>query len=423
MGFIVSKQDGANMMVALADGGAVEVLVTPGSGPGSFAPQAVVPILINNFQTRAPVNGPAALVFVDSRPFTLQPDVPTGGPTVLVTANMSVQDTTNENVIFSLVRDRGTAGQVILNVQVPTASLIGEGAGTMAVSMSFLDTVDTIDAITGAPSPLLTLSTHTYSIMAQAPVGTLQGVSGDSPADIVVQQLLGGHSVTTPTPPAAGVNLGTASQFASIGKAGIANTGTSAITGDLGVSPAAASTITGLALTLDGSGQFSTSAQVIGKVYASDYAVPTPAKMTLAVSDMMAAYTDAQGRVPTDTNLFGGHLGGQTLTPGVHKFTVNVEIGSAPAGNLTLNGPGVYIFQIAGTFDLASGTSIVLTGGALAQNVFFAVAGAVTLHAGSTFRGELLAATSIATQAGSTTLGRLLSQTGVTTISTTLTQT
>ena len=91
----------------------------------------------------------------------------------------------------------------------------------------------------------------------------------------------------------------------------------------------------------------------------------------------------------------------------------------------TLNGAGVYIFQIAGTFDLAAAAAIVLENGALAQNVFFAIAGVATIHAGATFRGELLGATVIAAQAGATILGRLLAAAAgsVTLISNTITET
>jgi hypothetical protein len=115
-----------------------------------------------------------------------------------------------------------------------------------------------------------------------------------------------------------------------MGKAAITNTGPSSITGNIGVSPAGASSITGFALVLDGSGQFSRSAQVIGEVFAADYAPPTPANMTQAVLDMEAAYTDAQGRIPTSTNFNAGNLGGQTLAPGVYKCTTGTEIRSRP---------------------------------------------------------------------------------------------
>jgi hypothetical protein len=217
------------------------------------------------------------------------------------------------------------------------------------------------------------------------------------------------------------VNLGTAANYAGIGKAGITNVPTSAITGDLGVSPAAASSITGFALVLDASGQFSTSAQVTGKVFAADYAPPTPALLTQAVLDMEAAYTEANSYPATVTELNAGNLGGLNLPPGVYKFSTAVTIPT----NLTLTGgpTDVWVFQIAGTLDLAVATSIILAGGAVASNVFWAVAGAVTLHGTSSMEGEILAQTNIAMQAGATIHGRLLAQTGVTLIQNTVIET
>jgi hypothetical protein len=243
----------------------------------------------------------------------------------------------------------------------------------------------------------------TYAPMAQSIVALYLDLAGT-----LIQ-------FTPITPP----SLGTAADFASFGSAGITTTGTSAITGDLGT-PGTASEITGFALVLDGSGQFSISSQVTGKVYAHDYAVPTPAKVTTANTDMINAYTAINGLTPTTTDAFAGHLGGQTLVPGVYNWTTPVEAGSAPAGNLTLNGAGIYVFQIAGTFDLFS--NVVLEGGAVASDVFWTIAGATTIHPAAEMVGEVLGATSIAMQSGATLVGRALSQTGVTLIHNTITE-
>ncbi|OJI07863.1 hypothetical protein BK004_00250 [bacterium CG10_46_32] len=89
----------------------------------------------------------------------------------------------------------------------------------------------------------------------------------------------------------AAVNLGSAGDFVVLAKSGISTTGSTSITGDIGVSPIAATAMTGFGLTMDSSNTFSTSALVTGKAYAADYTAPTPAKMTTAVSNMEAAYT------------------------------------------------------------------------------------------------------------------------------------
>lgn len=391
-------------------------LLRPQPGAAGGAVAALAAVLINNVQRIGPTSAVGASVFFDSAPFALKPSVPTGAPAVEVTGSASVLADNQSAVTFQLVRDRGTAGEVVLTEQ-EISPVGGEGGGIVDTTLDFLDTVDTVDAITGAPFPLGELSTHTYSIRVIASLGT---VTGSDNTLVLLKQQLGGHSTTVGAPPLGGVNLGTAADFASFGSAGISTTPGSHIVGDLGT-PSTASSITGFGLVLDGSGQFSTSAMVVGDVYAHDYAVPTPAKVTLANVDMLAAYTDASTRVPGFTDLFAGHLGGQTLVPGTYKWTTPVEIGAAPAGPLTLNGLGIYILQVAGTFDLFS--DIVLEGGALPENVFVAVAGAVTLHPASIFRGELLGATSIATQAGALVEGRLLAQTGVTLISTTIDET
>ena len=72
----------------------------------------------------------------------------------------------------------------------------------------------------------------------------------------------------------------------------------SVITGDLGVSPATATAITGFDLMADSTNIFARSAQVTGKVFASTYAVPTPENLRAAIGAMETAFTDAASRAP-----------------------------------------------------------------------------------------------------------------------------
>jgi hypothetical protein len=74
--------------------------------------------------------------------------------------------------------------------------------------------------------------------------------------------------------------LGAAGNYAILAKSAVSNVPTSAITGHVGLSPAAASFITGFSLTLDAGGTYSTSPQVTGNVYAADYTSPTPSNLT-----------------------------------------------------------------------------------------------------------------------------------------------
>lgn len=208
------------------------------------------------------------------------------------------------------------------------------------------------------------------------------------------------------------VDLLTAGDFKILTQAGITNVPTSSIIGDMGVSPITDAAITGFALVMDGSGEFSTSSQVTGRVYAANYAPPTPAKMTQAIADMQAAYTDAAGRVADFTNVNAGIIGGLVLVPGVYKWTSGVTI---PSDITLLGGPNDrWIFQVDGTLVVASGARVLFQGGGQKQNVVWQVAGAITIGTDAEFKGTILAQTSIAVQTGAEVLGRLLAQTAVT---------
>jgi hypothetical protein len=207
------------------------------------------------------------------------------------------------------------------------------------------------------------------------------------------------------------VRLGSASDFVILAKSGVSTVPPAAITGNLGISPAAASYITGFALTADSTNAFSTSLQVTGKVYAADYASPTPSKMTTAISDMELAFTDAAGRAPDVIELGAGNIGGMTLAPGVYKWGTGLLIPT----NVTLTGNAnaVWIFQIAQDLTLSSAASIVLTGGALPRNVFWQVAGRVDLDTTAHLEGVVLGQTAVTLRTGASATGRLLAQAAV----------
>ena len=212
---------------------------------------------------------------------------------------------------------------------------------------------------------------------------------------------------TSATAAQAPVNLRTAGSFAILTKSGITDVPRSTITGNVGASP-----ITGAANGL-------TCSEVTGTIYSVNAAGPLPCRatnaslLTTAVHDMETAYTDAAGRtLPNSVNLGAGNIGGLTLTPGLYKWTSNVSISK----NVTLTGGrnAVWIFQIAGTLTQASATKVILSGGALAKNVFWQSAGAVAIGTSAHFEGTILAKTMVAMNTGSSTNGRLLAQTAVT---------
>jgi hypothetical protein len=218
-------------------------------------------------------------------------------------------------------------------------------------------------------------------------------------------------------------DLGAAGHYVILAKSKISNVPTSAVTGDIGLSPSAASFITGFTLNLPAAGASSTSAQVTGKVYAADYAVPTPSDLTTAVGKMQTAYTDAAGRtMPDFTELGAGNIGGMTLAPGLYKWGTGVTIPT----DVTLSGTAndVWIFQIAGDLIMASAKNVILSGGAQAKNIFWQVAGGAGVTIGTTahFEGIILAQTAITLNTGATMKGRVFAQTAVALDSNTITQ-
>jgi hypothetical protein len=211
----------------------------------------------------------------------------------------------------------------------------------------------------------------------------------------------------------AAVVLGTAGNFVVLAETGISTTGATRVGGNIGVSPATASAITGFGLTEDSSNTFSTSALMTGKAYAADYTPPTPHNMTTAVSDMETAYTAAAGTTAPApvVGLGAGNIGGLTIAPGVYKWSTGVTIPT----DVTLSGGAndVWIFQIAGTLDIRSAKKVILSGGAQDNNIFWQVAGQTTLGAASVFKGNILCLKAIVLNPGATLNGRALSQAAV----------
>jgi Ice-binding-like len=213
------------------------------------------------------------------------------------------------------------------------------------------------------------------------------------------------------TTSAQGVNLGMAGTYVILAETAISTVPTSAVTGNLGISPAAATYITGFALTADPSNVFSTSAQVTGSVYAATYAQPTPSNLTTAIGDMQVAFTDAAGRAPSVTELGAGSIGGMTLAPGVYRWGTGLLIPT----DITLagNGTDVWIFQIAENLTVSDAARIVLSGGALPENVFWQVSGSTDIGTTAQFQGVLLSMTSVAVHTGASIHGRMLAQAAV----------
>jgi hypothetical protein len=224
------------------------------------------------------------------------------------------------------------------------------------------------------------------------------------------------------------VELLTAENYVILAQTGITTVPQSVITGDIAVSPITAAAMTGFAFSLDSSGTFATTSQVTGQAFGADYGVPTPATLTSAVLDMQAAYTNAAGRVnadPSRLNLGGGALGGAfgginaPLTPGLYTFVSAVNIGSTLYFEGTGTAPGqgdtdVFIIQLTGNLVQAANVDVILSNGALAKNIFWQIAGFVSLGAGAHLEGIVLCKTAVTFITEASLNGRVFAQTAVT---------
>jgi hypothetical protein len=208
-----------------------------------------------------------------------------------------------------------------------------------------------------------------------------------------VAMLIASQSAVAATAP---VGLGTAGSFAVLAGTTVTNTGPSVISGDLGVSPGTA--VTGFPPGI-----------VNGTIHNADGVADG------AQSDLTTAYNDAAGRSPT-ANVPAFIGAGQTLAPGVYKASSSLDVG----GSLTLDAGGdpnaVFIFQASSTLITDSASSIILTNGAQACNVFWQVGSSATLGTNSDFTGSILALTSITVTTGDTIAGRALARNGAVTL-------
>ncbi|HET8828215.1 MAG TPA: ice-binding family protein [Pelobium sp.] len=219
-------------------------------------------------------------------------------------------------------------------------------------------------------------------------------------------------------------SLGGAMDFSILTKSGISTTGVSLVNGNIGVSPAAATAITGFGLIMDASGEFSRTPLVIGRVYASNYAAPTPSKMTTAISNMETAYTTANNLVTPApvVGLGAGNISGLNLAPGLYKWSTGVLIDPNTTVTLTGGPNDTWVLQIAGDLTVSNSARVQLAGGAQAKNIMWVVAVKATLGTQANFSGILMTKELISLNNGAVVNGRLLAQTAVTLIGSTVIQ-
>ncbi|KAJ7904024.1 hypothetical protein B0H13DRAFT_2511385 [Mycena leptocephala] len=172
-------------------------------------------------------------------------------------------------------------------------------------------------------------------------------------------------------------SAGTAGNFAILAKTGVSSVPNSAVSGNVGVSPATITSVTGFSLVQDVSTQFWTSTQA----------------------------------GPRFRGIKGGSHWGSILTPGLYKWTTAVTIST----DITIaGGPAdTWIFQISGTLTQAPNMHITLTGGALSSNIIWVVAGTVAVGANAVFEGNILAQTDVVMGTDTIDFGCIYAQTDV----------
>jgi len=198
---------------------------------------------------------------------------------------------------------------------------------------------------------------------------------------------------------AAPVGLATAQPFVVLGGAGVTNSGSSVLNGDLGVTPGTS---------LSG---FGAPAVVNGATHDND------AVAAQAQADLTTAYNvAAEQPIAPGNELTGVDLGGLTLSPGAYGYSSSAQL----TGQLTLDAHGdpnaQFVFVIGSTLTTASASSVILTNGASPCNVFWKIGSSATLGSGTAFEGNIMALTSISLNSGVTVLGRALARNGEVTL-------
>ena len=278
-----------------------------------------------------------------------------------------------------------------LSITTGSTFTIKDGATTIGGTVTYSGTTATFTPAAN----LLSSTTYTATIRASA-----SNVAGNPMQSDYVWTF----STVAHLGPAI-VDLKTVARFGIIAGVGVSNNaGFSVINNmDVGISPGVRSSITG----------FPPATIVNGAIYASDDIAPpgVPAMLTQAKTDLTNAYLFAAGASMPAPVIVAGDQGGTTLAAGIYKSNSTLLI---QAGDLTLDAQGdanaVWIFQIASGFTTVGGAggNVILTNGAQAKNVFWQVGSSATIGDFTSFKGTIMALTSVTMNSGATATGRML---------------
>lgn len=197
-------------------------------------------------------------------------------------------------------------------------------------------------------------------------------------------------------------DMGAAAQFAVLGSSTVTNTGSTVVTGDLGVSPG--TEITG----------FPPGVVEQGQIRANDDVAAQ------AVADMLVAYNNLAGQAVT-TELAAAMGMGQVLTPGVYHFTSAADLTGSLVLDAENDSTAVFVFQVEEGLTVANDAAVSLINGASAANVFWQIGTSATMGTNSSFHGSILAGAGVTFNTGATLTGRALAGTAVTLDATTVT--
>ncbi len=258
---------------------------------------------------------------------------------------------------------------------------------TMTITPNAQGELTSLPVYTGCDS-IAPLSTCTISITTvasptgQSGTGTVQGTNTVAIAPVV--------------------SIFIAPPCTVLGNTTVTNTGSSVITGGVCVS-------SGTAITGFPPGQTVPS----GQLHTND---------SISASDHNNANTlyNIIAGLSCNTNLTGMDLGGMTLTPGVYCFDTSASL--VAGGTLTLMGTGsatdTWYFQIGSTLITGANSTVTLTNGAVAGNVYWQIASSGTFGAGTSFQGQIVAFNSITIENSVNEIGRMWAYSGAITLDT-----
>jgi hypothetical protein len=333
----------------------------------------------------------------------------------------SIEDILNEGEpkivsVFPADGESDVARDQVISVTFNLAmdpSTINDSTFTVSDGAASVEGIINYSEATATFTPFNTFDAETdYTVTLSSGIKNRTGVSLESEESW-------NFSTVESTEPQEAVELGTARNYVILARTGTFNNPASTITGDLGLSPADTSSLSGFDLTEESN--YATSEQVNGRIYASNMGAPTPANLTAAVEDMIAAYEDAAGRANPDfIDLHNSDIGGRTLSPGLYRWNGNLNVSSG----ITLSGDSddVWIFQIDEDLILSSNVFMELSGNTQVRNIIWQVAGDVVIESDAQLKGILLTLNEITLNNNASVTGRLLTQESVNLDANTITQ-